>query len=232
MDEEVKQENLNYFYHIKEQHNERIKKILESIVHNPEKVHHDQYWKLYYRETTFDTFKRITLKLIKDKNGWGIKLALYLDSQEPAKIFYELGPPILKLKILESQDWVLDTNFWVYNIQHKLIWFKSNIHIEDYIGYWIKNTKELKERTGNEAIAFLKELIEGKIINIDELHWHEKIDENWTKVRISPGIVIKYSIPSKLAIEKDKAGELEKFISKKFKEALSRVNLDWKEILK
>jgi len=212
----------------------RIENILKAIVHDPMNINYHR-GSSYYINAQFEQIKQIGLNLLYDDNDWKLELNFcYADTQIKAKNFYK---PNLNIELLKTfSKWEISTNFHVSFRSSGLVWFKSNLSIEEYIKYWIENNESIYQRKKEEVNDYLEILNKNNIIIYDndskEVMNKKFFNTAMQALNICPGFVMKYFISSKEAMEKDKNSSLEKIISNKIKEGLSIVGINWKIILK
>jgi hypothetical protein len=217
--------------------NRRIENILKNIVRDPSVVRYHRGWG-YYIGTQLEQIKKIGLILWKNETDWGLSLSLYFgDSQGQARCFYNSSPETIKMKA--PKDWKLCSNFHVSFGSRNLVWFESDesdISIEEYIKFWVKNIDLISQRKKEDVKNFLDDLKNKRIISYDGKKQEEMESSYFSKamqtLNICPGFGMIYNISSKEAKEKDKASELEDIIINKIKEGLSIINLDCKDILR
>jgi hypothetical protein len=210
----------------------RIENLLREIVSNNVSVEYHRGWG-YYIPVNMDEIKEIGLIFEKEENDWYLVLSLYFgDSQSQSRAFYNSKPNLNNI----SNNWEILTNFHVSFRSTNLVWFDSNMENEDYINYWIKNLDIIYQRKRADVKEFLKSLsTDGVIIYNNEEKNEMKnnyFNTNMQTLNICPGFGIRFYISSQDAKERDKNGELGKFISEKIDEGLSMINKNGKNILK
>ena len=193
--------------------NKRCIAIMESsnLCHKDTTVKYHKGWR-HYIESGKNTIKQISLDANAHQSSWTINLWLYAgDTMNSSKEVYE------KLNIdgllkLQEQGFKVEPNFHISYRSSNLLWFKGNLNLSEYLTYWKKEYKTLKQIKRSEFGEFFNKLIESQNMLKEEMDTvQEKIlSKNYDKLNICPGIKITYLWESEEAIKLDKSKKFEK----------------------
>lgn len=187
-------------------------------------VKYHRGWK-YYVESGKNTIKKIALDANKAVSGWTIDLWMYAgDTMNSARETFE-KLDIDKLLHLQDQGFEVSNNFHISYRSSNLLWFEGNLSVEDYLKFWKKEYKSLRQVKREEFNKLFNNLEKNQIIvPEDRSIIQEKIlNKNYDKLNICPGFLLKYSWDSKTAITLDKCNKFVEDFNKKVITAFSVV---------
>jgi len=187
-------------------------------------VKYHKGWK-YYIESGKNTIKKIALDANKGLSDWTIDLWLYAgDTMNSARETFE-KLDIDKLLQLQNQGFEVSKNFHISYRSTNLLWFDGNLSIEDYLKFWkkeYKNLKQVKRADFNKLFDNLEK--DQMIIPEDRIIIQEEIfSKNYDKLNICPGFLLRYSWNSQTAITLDKRNKFVEDFSNKIVAAFSVV---------
>ncbi|QNU67676.1 hypothetical protein EHE19_004165 [Ruminiclostridium herbifermentans] len=187
----------------------------------PEVKYH-RGWK-HYIESGKNTVKQIALDSSKNGEGWSITVWLHAgDTMSAAKESFK-NMDTDKLLELKLQGFDIEPNFHVSYRSSNLLWFSGNLTLEQYLRYWKKEYKNLRQIKRPEFMTYFDEMEASCMIGADDRNIiQEKImNKNYPNLNICPGFTITYTWDSKSAIKLDKCGKFEEDFMKKVNSAFA-----------
>lgn len=173
-------------------------------------------WK-HYIESGRNTIKQIALDSSKNGDDWNITVWLHAgDTMSAAKESLD-KMDIDNLLKLKAHGFDVKSNFHIAYRSSNLLWFSGSLLLEDYLKYWKKEYKNLRQIKRNEFTSYFDNMENiGIIVAEDRSRIQEKImNKNYPNLNICPGFTITYTWDSKTAINLDRLGKFDKdFIQK------------------
>ncbi len=185
-------------------------------------VKYHRGWK-HYIESGRNTVKQIALDSSKNGEEWSITVWLHAgDTMSAARESFE-NIDIDKLLELKAQGFKIETNFHIAYRSSNLLWFDGGLSLEEYLSYWKKEYKNLRQIKRPEFLSYFNELeSNGMIPAQDRSTIQEKIiNKNYPNLNICPGLTMTYTWDSKTAISLDKSGKFDEDFTKKVTDAFN-----------
>ncbi|RJE47918.1 hypothetical protein A7K50_01355 [Dehalobacter sp. MCB1] len=173
-------------------------------------VKYHRGWK-YYIESGRNTVKQIALDANQVASDWTIDLWMYAgDTMNSARETFE-KLDINKLFELQTQGFEISKNFHISYRSSNLLWFDGSLTIEEYLRFWKREYKTLKQVKRADFSTLFDTLEQNQIIVTEDRSMiQEKIlTKNYDKLNICPGFLVKYTWPSQTAISLDKSNNFE-----------------------
>lgn len=192
--------------------NKRCQAIMSSITINgkhPEVIHH-RGWKQYIPSRK-NTIKQIALDAETSENDWKINVTLYAgDTMNSARDVYR-KLDVEKLIHLKNRGFKFRSNFHLAYRSTNLTWCKGALDFQEYIHYWKKDYRTLKQIKRDEFETYVEKLVDDRVILPEEF---EEIQRNifakkYNHLNICPGFEIIYSWSKEEAKQLDKEKKFE-----------------------
>lgn len=173
-------------------------------------VKYHKGWK-HYIESGRNTVKKIALDANESASDWTIDLWMYAgDTMNSARETFE-KLDIDELLELQTKGFQLFKNFHISYRSSNLLWFDGNLTIEEYLRFWKREYKNLKQVKRVDFITLFDTLEQNQIIEAEDRSMIQEriLNKNYDKLNVCPGFLVKYSWSSQIAISLDKSNKFE-----------------------